>query len=298
MSAQTPTDETSGDGEGETPSAARNAFDNVVTLDDISPSERMMVALDGFEGPLDLLLNLARTQKVDLAKLSILDLAEQYLGFIAEARALRLEIAADYLVMAAWLAFLKSKLLLPAEEKPEDGPSGEEMALHLAFRLKRLEAMRDAVAALFNRERLGVNVFARGMPEGVRTIRKSEYWATVYDLLKAYADQRRKAVATAPVKMGGRKVWSIQDARELLHSVVGLEGDWAILDRYIAAYLTDQTMSKTVLASSFGATLELTREGYLELRQAQPFAPIYLKWLKTPPPEPAALAGLSSEQPA
>jgi len=275
--------EATGTYEGFAPSAARNAFDNVVTFDDVSPAERMVVLLDGFEGPLDLLLNLARTQKVDLTKLSILALAEQYLEYIAGARALRLEIAADYLVMAAWLAFLKSKLLLPAEVKQEDGPSGEEMALHLAFRLKRLHAMREAVALLFNRQQLGLDFFARGLPEGMRTIRKSEYWASVYDLLKAYADQRRKAVGV-PVKMGGRTVWSIREARECLQRLVGAEYDWAVLDSYIEEFLADQTVSKTVLASSFGATLELTREGYMELRQARPFAPIYIRWLKEPPP--------------
>lgn len=270
-------------------STAGGGFENVVTLDDVLPSQRMMVSLDGFEGPLDLLLNLARTQKVDLTKLSILELAEQYLAYIAEARAMRLEIAADYLVMAAWLAFLKSKLLLPADERPEeDGLSGEEMALHLAFRLKRLEAMREAVAALFNRHQLGVDFFARGLPEGIKTVRKSEYWASVYDLLKAYADQRSKA-AVPPVKMGARTAWSINEARAILERLVGAQRDWAILDTYIADYLVDSAVSKTALASSFGATLELTREGYTELRQARPFAPIYIKWLKTPEPGRSAI---------
>ncbi len=255
-------------------------FANVVPFDEMPASERLVVSLDGFEGPLDLLLNLARTQKVDLSKISILKLAEQYLEFIAEARTMRLEIAADYLVTAAWLAFLKSKLLLPAEEKTEDGPSGEEMALHLAFRLKRLEAMRDAVARLFNRKRLGIDLFSRGMPDGIRTIRKSEYWASVYDLLKAYSEQRGRNAALAPVQMGGRKVWSVREARELLERLFGNSVDWSMLDRYIENYLRDQEISKTALASSFGATLELTREGYTEIRQAAAFAPIYVRWLK------------------
>lgn len=261
-------------------------YGNVVPFDEIAASERLNVSLDGFEGPLDLLLNLARTQKVDLSKISILELAEQYLQFIADARSLRLEIAADYLVTAAWLAFLKSKLLLPVEAKQEEGPSGQEMALHLAFRLKRLEAMRDAVARLFGRKQLGVDFFARGMPEGIRTVRKSDYWASVYDLLKAYAEQRRRTASVAPVKMGGRKVWSIREARERLERLFGIPGNWSILDSYLEDFLAaeaDPEVSKTALASSFGATLELTREGYTELRQAQAFAPIYVRWLREKP---------------
>jgi segregation and condensation protein A len=264
------------------PAIDSSDFANVIPFDEMAPSERLMVSLDGYEGPLDLLLSLARTQKVDLAKISILELAEQYLEFIAEARTLRLEIAADYLVTAAWLAYLKSKLLLPAEEKADDGPSGEEMALHLAFRLKRLEAMREAVARLFGRKRLGIDLFSRGMPEGIRTFRKSEYWASVYDLLKAYSEQRGRG-AVQPVKMGGRKVWSIREARDLLERLFGATVNWAILENYIETYLRDHEMSKTALASSFGATLELTREGYTELRQAAAFAPIYIRWLKPAP---------------
>ena len=258
-------------------------YGNVVPFDEMAASERLHVSLDGFEGPLDLLLNLARTQKVDLAKISILELAEQYLQFIAEARSLRLEIAADYLVTAAWLAFLKSKLLLPVEVKHEDGPSGEEMALHLAFRLKRLEGMRHAVAWLFGRKQLGVDIFSRGMPEGIRTLRKSDYWASVYDLLKAYAEQRRRTAVAPPIKMGGRKVWSIREARERLERLFGIPGNWSVLDSYLEDYLRDAEMSKTALASSFGATLELTREGFTELRQACAFAPIYVRWLREKP---------------
>lgn len=276
--------------EGETLPAAANPFENVVSMDEVPASERLLVSLDGFEGPLDLLLHLARSQKVDLAKISVLALAEQYLEYISEARALRLEIAADYLVMAAWLAFLKSKLLLPAEAKPE-GPSADaqEMAMHLAFRLQRLDAMRAAAAKLFNAKQLGVDFFQRGLPEGMRTIRKSEYWASIYDLLKAYADQRRKTTAAAPVKWGGRDVWSIKEARELLERLVGAQSDWSVLEGYLAEFLLDPSVSKTALASSFGATLELTREGFTELRQARPFAPLYIRWLKEPPPERAVL---------
>jgi segregation and condensation protein A len=284
MSAQANAHETE---HGEAPASAAGvsapSYDNVVPFDEMSPAERLMVTLDGFEGPLDLLLSLARTQKVDLAKISILALVEQYLAFIGEARTLRLEIAADYLVTAAWLAFLKSKLLLPAQEvDEEDGPSGEEMALHLAFRLKRLEAMREAVARLFGRKQFGQDFFGRGMPEPVRTVKKSEWWASVYDLLKAYADQRRRE-AVVPVKMGGRTVWSIKEARERLEQLMGVTGQWAMLDSYLADWLMDEKSRKTALASSFGATLELSREGFLEIRQACAFAPLYLRWLKPDP---------------
>jgi segregation and condensation protein A len=259
------------------------SYENVVPLDDVSSGERLTVSLEGFEGPLDLLLNLARTQKVDLTRISILELVEQYLDFIAKAKALRLEVAADYLVTAAWLAFLKSKLLVPAQEEEDDGPSGEEMALHLAFRLKRLEAMRDAVARLFGRKQLGQDVFPRGMPEPVRTVKKNEWWATVYDLLKTYSEQRRR-MAVAPVKIGGRTVWSLKEARERLEELFGVTGQWAILDSYLEQYLPHEADSrKTALASSFGAMLELTREGYAELKQACPFAPIYVRWLKPKP---------------
>jgi segregation and condensation protein A len=254
-------------------------FANVVPFDEVSSSERLVVSLDGYEGPLDLLLSLARTQKVDLSKISVLELAEQYLEFIAQARAMRLEIAADYLVTAAWLAFLKSKLLLPPEEKDVDEPSGEEMALHLAFRLKRLDAMRDAIARLFGRKQLGIDYFHRGMPEGIRTVRKSEYWASVYDLLKAYAEQRGKN-AVAPVELGGREVWSVYEARELLERLSGGMANWSILENYLEEYLGIPEMGKTVLASSFGATLEMAREGHIEIRQAQAFAPLYIRWLR------------------
>ncbi|MEJ2118590.1 MAG: ScpA family protein [Alphaproteobacteria bacterium] len=201
---------------------------------------------------------------------------------MADARTLRLEIAADYLVTAAWLAFLKSKLLLPVQEEDDEGPSGEEMALHLAFRLKRLEAMRGAVARLFNRKQLGQDIFPRGMPEPVRTIKKSDWWASVYDLLKAYADQRRRTVV-APVKMGGRTVWSVKEARQRLEELLGITCNWSILDNYLEEYLADEKQSKTALASSFGAILELTREGYTEVRQACAFAPLYVRWLKEKP---------------
>jgi segregation and condensation protein A len=239
--------------------------------------DALVVSLDGFAGPLDVLLALARTQKVDLAKISVLALAEQYLGFIAHARKLRLELAADYLVMAAWLAYLKSKLLLPREASTADQPSGEELAARLAFRLKRLEAMRSAAATLMTRRRLGRDVFVRGMPEGVRTIRVRQYTAVVYDLLKAYAEQRSRTVKRVHV-VPRRTVWSIKDARERLQTLVGRGAvQWVQLEMYLEQYLPGPELARTALASSFGATLEMARDGLVELSQAEPFAPIYMR---------------------
>lgn len=245
-----------------------------------SSAEAFIVDVEGFEGPLDLLLALARTQKVDLAHVSILALVEQYLTFINEAQRLKLEIAGDYLVMAAWLAFLKSRLLLP-KEKTEDGQeTAEEMAQKLSFRLARLEAMRNAMAQLMNRKRLGRDVFPRGMPEGVKTVRDTEWTAQIYDLLKAYADQRRRTVKVSHV-VKARKVWSIKDARTRLETLVGqTTGLWTQLDLFLNHYLPETAPAeeqKTVVASSFGATLEMAREGYVELQQEAPFAPLYVR---------------------
>ena len=237
--------------------------------------QTFIVDVDGFEGPLDLLLALARTHKLDLTKIAILPLAQQYLDFIAEAKRLRIEIAADYLVVAAWLAFLKSKLLLP-EEEDEDEPTGEELAAQLAFRLKRLEAMREAGAKLFTRKRLGRDFFARGMPEGIKLFRESSYDANVYDLLKAYALQRQRA-AVDTIHFAARPVWSVQEARERLEKILGESVDWAPLDSLLAAALDDPHKRRTVLASSLGASLELTREGQADLKQKEAFAPIYLR---------------------
>ena len=241
------------------------------------PSEAFRVDIVGFEGPLDLLLALARTQKVDIARISISTLVEQYLIYIAEAQKLRLEIAADYLVMAAWLAFLKSRFLLPREKDDSDQPSAEAMAQQLAFRLMRLDAMRNAMAQLMTRKRLGRDVFARGMPEGVKTIRETEWTAEVFDLLKAYSEGRRRTVVITHV-IKARKVWSIKDARGRLEKLVGTTaGHWGQLDLFIEQYLPHTEEDRTVVASSFGATLEMAREGLIELRQDEPFAPIYMR---------------------
>lgn len=241
----------------------------------LSSDPSLVVDVAGFEGPLDLLLHLARNQKVDLSRISILALAEQYLSFIERVRALRLELAADYLVMAAWLAFLKSKLLIP--KQPGDvGESGEELAAVLQFRLKRLEAMRDAAARLVNRNRLGRDVFARGMPEMVIIEKRNAYQASLYDLLTAYAQQRQKQAITN-VTIARRGVWSLKDARDVLTRLVGTLRDWTALDSFLLEYLTDPQERRTATASSFAATLELVREGKMELRQDEVFAPIYLR---------------------
>ena len=238
--------------------------------------ESLVVDLAGFEGPLDFLLHLARTQKVDLTRISVLALAEQYLAFIDRARKIRIELAADYLVMAAWLAYLKSRLLIPKQAK-DDGPSGEEMAASLAFRLKRLEAMRDAATKLVNRNRLGRDVFARGMPEHIPTERRSAFEASLYDLLSAYAALRQRHAVTQ-VTIEKRTVWSLADAREILQLLIGgFDDDWTALDHFMLRYLSDPTERTTAIASAFAATLELVREGRLELRQDGAFKPIYLR---------------------
>ncbi|MGB7285731.1 MAG: ScpA family protein [Salaquimonas sp.] len=237
---------------------------------------QLVVDVDGFEGPLDLLLELARRQKVDLAKISILALAEQYLIFIEELRKLRIELAADYLVMAAWLAFLKSKLLLPAQEGDEDGMSGEELAAHLAFRLQRLEAMRDAGTQLINRNRLGRDFFVRGAPEPVIVEKTQTFQATLYDLLTAYAAQRQRQ-SVSHVTISRREVWSLSDAREILTRLVGSFRDWTPLDSFLLEYIPSPELRISVLASSFAATLELVREGKLDIKQEAAFKPLYVK---------------------
>ncbi len=252
---------------------------------DATADETLVVDVEGFEGPLDLLLALARTQKVDLAKISVLALAQQYLDFITEARTLRLEIAADYLVMAAWLAFLKSKLLLPAEPSEEGEPTGAELAALLAFRLQRLGAMRDAAAQLMTRKRLGRDVFARGMPEPIRLIRESTFGANVYDLLKAYAQQRQRT-ATHSLSMPRRTVWSLKEARAELERLLGMSVDWAPLDQLLIEFLVEPELARTALASGFSATLEMTREGKIELRQAKEFAPLLVRRRDRAAPNP------------
>jgi segregation and condensation protein A len=252
------------------------------TADRAEAEPALVVDVDGFEGPLDLLLSLARSQKVDLARISILALAEQYLAYIEQIRQLRLELAADYLVMAAWLAYLKSRLLLP-EEKGDDEPTGEELANALAFRLRRLEAMRDAAAQLANSDRLERDVFGRGFPEPIVINKKNEYSATIYDLLSAYAAQRQqKAISIVQVK--ARKVWSLQDARAILVRMIGSIAEWTPIDVFLSPFLVTDDMRATITASSFSASLELVKEGKIDLRQTEPFAPLYMRDRKTVAP--------------
>ena len=235
----------------------------------------LVIDVAGFEGPLDLLLHLARSQKVDLSRISVLALAEQYLLFVDSARQVRIELAADYLVMAAWLAYLKSRLLIPQQVKGDDGPTGEEMAATLAFRLRRLEAMREAASQLINRNRLGRDVFARGAPEHIPHRVQSAYDASLYDLLSAYANLRQRTAITQ-VTIERRKVWSLVDARELLTRMLGEIADWTALQTYLLPYLPPEDRV-TATASAFAASLELVREGKLEIRQDGAFQPIYLR---------------------
>ena len=240
-----------------------------------SSGDALIIDIEGFEGPLDLLLAMARDQKVDLAKLSILALAEQYLRFIKNARKLRLEIAADYLVMAAWLAYLKSRLLLP-ETEDDDEPSGEELAAALAFRLKRLESMREAGARLMNRDRLGRNRFVRGDPEPVVVLKSMNWDAGLYNLLETYGSMRQRQLVTS-VRIERRTVISLKEARERLVELIGSAVDWTPIESFLTEYLTEPGMLATVRASSLTASLELVKEGRVDMRQSKAFAPVYLR---------------------
>src|SRR5437868_3388301 len=258
-------------------------------LADNEPS--LVVDVEGYEGPLDLLLALARQQRVDLHKISILALADQYLVFIEAARKIRLELAADYLVMAAWLAFLKSRLLLPEPATP-DGPSAEEMATALANRLRRLEAIREASNRLMNRPQLQRDIFPRGNPEAIAEIKHPKFTATLFDLLTAYAAQRQQRVL-ATVHLAKRTVWSLTEARASLERLVGMAEDWSCLDEYLMSYVVDPSQRATVFASSFAAALELVREGEMELNQKEAFAPLYFR--KRPPQPSGAMSDVPVE---
>ena len=238
-------------------------------------AETLRVAVDGYEGPLDLLLTLARTQKVDLAKISVLKLAEQYLEFVEKVRALRIELAADYLVMAAWLAFLKSRLLLP-QPAPDDGPSGEELAARLAFQLERLEAMRRAAAELMARDRLGRDFFARGAPETMAVERRVAWNVTLADLLSAYGRVQTRA-EYRPVDFETREVFSVEAALKRLRGVIGATPDWSRLSSFLPEGWLAPEKRRSAVASTFSAMLELAKLGELEIRQESVFAPIYLR---------------------
>ncbi|MDE2577804.1 MAG: segregation/condensation protein A [Hyphomicrobiales bacterium] len=244
-------------------------------LDKGETEEAFLVDVDGFEGPLDLLLELARRQKVDLAKISVLALAEQYLIFIEEARRIRLELAADYLVMAAWLAYLKSRLLLPEEEKADE-PAAADLAAALADRLRRLEQIRAAAEKLVNRARIGRDMALRGAGEGVEIVSRPDWQASIFDLLSAYARQRQKQ-ALSRVTLKQRQVWSLAEARETLERLVGLAAEWTVMDDYLVHWCVTPEMARTVRASSFASSLELVREGRMDIRQDRAFAPIWVR---------------------
>jgi segregation and condensation protein A len=235
----------------------------------------LVVDVGGFEGPLDLLLDLARRQKVDLHEISVLALAEQYLAFVETARTMRLELAADYLVMAAWLAYLKSRLLLPEPPKPE-GPSASDLATALALRLRRLEAIRKAAQMLAARPQLGREVFARGAREEPVQTGEQTFTASLYDLLSAYARQRQR-LASNHVTFAKRPFWSLVDARAALERLVGQAGDWMALDSYLLRYVAEPGMRPTVMASALSAALEFVREGRVVLRQDAPFGPLMMR---------------------
>ena len=239
-------------------------------------SETLIIDVDGYEGPLDLLLTLSRTQKVDLRKISVLDLAVQYLMFIERATALRIELAADYLVMAAWLAFLKSRLLLPPDTK-EDGPSGDELAAHLAYQLERLQAMRDCAAKLMARDRLGKDRFVRGLPEDVSRRRKVIYTANLLDLMQGYARIRTKD-DFRPFVLDRDAVLTMEQALTRMRGLIGFTGDWTDIISYLPDdWLNDPQKRKSATASTFAASLELAKEGKIEIRQCEVYAPIEIR---------------------
>lgn len=264
-------------GEGrlsEVPPTQDNLF--VAANTDATNPEALLVDVDGFEGPLDVLLTLARGQKVDLRRISILQLAEQYLAFVSAARKLRIELAADYLVMAAWLAYLKSRLLLPPPDM-EEGPSAEELAAQLAFQLERLEAMRNAAARLMGRDQLGREIFARGEEEALTVKTDIEWTASLSDLLNAYSRIKTRD-DYQPLHMKRAPVYSLDDAVKRLREMVGITVEWRVLATYIPSeWLSTPIRRKSALASHFSAMLELVKQGDAEIRQDDTFGPIQLR---------------------
>ena len=239
-------------------------------------SEQLLVYLDGFDGPIDMLLSLARDQKLDLTTISILALANQYLEFIEKARSLRLELAADYLVMAAWLAYLKSRLLVPEQETKEE-PTAQELADALQFQLRRLEAMRNVAEKLFQQPRLGVDIFARGNPEGLKVSYKAIHEVTLYDLLKTYSDIRVRQ-ENSSYKLDPVPLFSLDEAIERLSAMLGkIQSDWISLLNYLPGGLKEKIRRRSAVASTFGASLEMAKRGLIEIRQEGVFSPIYIR---------------------
>ncbi len=242
----------------------------------IAAEDMLIIELDGFEGPLDLLLALARNQKVDIAKISVLQLADQYLAFMESARGRRLELAADYLVMAAWLTFFKSRLVLPQTGGPES-VGADEMAAQLRWRLARLQAMREAAARLLARDRLGRDVFARGEPEPIIVVRTRKHSDSLYDLLTAYSQQRVRKLGHRVYEMTRAPVYLIEEARERIERMLGQVPYWSARTRFLPPEWGAGPRRRSALASTFSAALELTRDGRLEMRQMKPFGEIFLK---------------------
>ncbi|MDE0704711.1 MAG: segregation/condensation protein A [Rhodospirillaceae bacterium] len=248
-------------------------------MDDVRPvrsEDRLLLDLQGFEGPLDLLLALARDQKVDITKISILQLAEQYLEFMARARSLQLEVAADYLVMAAWLAYLKSRLLLPRDESADE-PSGAEMAAALTFQLKRLEALREAAGRLMARPQLGRERFVRGAPESATVVSSTVFEVSLFDLLSAYARNRQRADGSVLRIVEPAELMSIEEARERLKALLGNLPDWTDLVTFLPPELRDGLTVRSAVASTLVASLEMARSGNVEIRQDRPFGPVLLR---------------------
>ena len=241
----------------------------------IVSSDDLIVNLDGYEGPLDVLLILAKSQKVDLMQISILQLTEQYLVFIAKVRERNLELAADYLVMAAWLAYLKSNLLIPREESGEE-LSAEEMAERLKHQLKKLEAIRQVSEKLMNLPRLGSDFFERGMPEGIRLIRTPEYYSSLYDLMKSYADQRYKT-AYSSMTIERPPVYAMEDALVRLQRMIGSVPEWTRLETFLPREYSTGKGARTGVAGTLAASMELVREGLIEVQQLMPFGPVFIK---------------------
>jgi segregation and condensation protein A len=247
-----------------------------VSVADRMAAEALIVDVDGYEGPLDVLLTLSRTQKVDLRKISILDLAKQYLLFIERAKTLRIELAADYLVMAAWLTFLKSRLLLPPDPE-EDGPSGAELAAHLAFQLERLQAMRESAAKLMARNRLGRDIFARGIPEKVSRVKNVTYTVSLLDLMQAYARLRTRD-EFRPFTMDRDAVFTMEEALARMRGLIGYALDWTDIASYLPeGWSVDPVRRRSATAATFAASLELAKEGKVEIRQSETFAPIHVR---------------------
>ena len=252
-----------------------NLFDSQSVAERLQ-AEALIVDVDGFEGPLDLLLTLSRTQKVDLRKISVLQLAEQYLAFVDKAKALRIELAADYLVMAAWLAFLKSRLLLPPDPEAE-GPSAEDLAAHLAFQLERLEAMRQSAAQLMARDQLGRDTFARGIGEEVERVRKVTYTASLLDLMQAYARIRTRD-EFRPYAFDRTNVFTMEQALDRMRGLIGFAGDWTDIVSYLPeGWGGDPRRRRSATAATFAASLELAKQGQIEIRQSETFAPISIR---------------------